>query len=452
MNAEPPTTRFQMEHQPRRPGYARRYSMEPTGDFDLGAKQPSIGEVFTPRSPDVNQKTYVNRPTLEDALGVGLRSSLHLVISGQSGSGKTWLYRYALEKSGVHFEVINLASVSANSFQVAFQHFEARAKQTRKTQYKEKKQVRGNAIVAHGQIETESTFETLEQCHFFRCLKQIKASSKKGKHCCVVFDNLESIVDDPSQMKELADYLILLDDPEYSQFGVQVVLVGVPDGIRDYFRNVANMESVANRLRELPTVSRLSSSQVAELVGRGFRELGIQLGSDSEGQQKILTHISFVTDGLPQRVHEYCFELAEIAKRSGVVSVSDLLTADRRWLKSSLMQAYETVVGSMNRRNRPNGKRNQVLLALGNIDTDEFETQDVNEAVVAAFYGQAHGALPFNSSGPLRELTSQKNPILIRGDRGHTFRFADPRYRMAIRACLRKEPPLDVIALDADVV
>ena len=28
MNAEPPTARFQMEHQPRRPGYARRYSNE----------------------------------------------------------------------------------------------------------------------------------------------------------------------------------------------------------------------------------------------------------------------------------------------------------------------------------------------------------------------------------------------------------------------------------------
>jgi len=246
----------------------------------------------------------------------------------------------------VHFEVINLASVSANSFQIAFQHFEARAKQTRNTQDKEKKQVRGNAIFAHGQIETESTFETLEQCHFFRCLKQIKASSKKGKHCCVVFDNLESIVDDPLKMKELADYLILLDDPEYSQFGVQVVLVGVPGGIRDYFRNVANMESVANRLRELPTVSRLDFSQVAELGNRGFRELGIQLGSEGEGQQKILSQISFVTDGLPQRVHEYCFELAEIAHLSGVASLSDLRTADRTWLKSSLMQAYETVVGS----------------------------------------------------------------------------------------------------------
>jgi hypothetical protein len=26
MNAEPPIARFQMEHQPRRPGYARRYA------------------------------------------------------------------------------------------------------------------------------------------------------------------------------------------------------------------------------------------------------------------------------------------------------------------------------------------------------------------------------------------------------------------------------------------
>ncbi len=35
MNAEPPITRFQVEHQPRRPGYARRYpaGIEPITNF-----------------------------------------------------------------------------------------------------------------------------------------------------------------------------------------------------------------------------------------------------------------------------------------------------------------------------------------------------------------------------------------------------------------------------------
>jgi chloramphenicol 3-O-phosphotransferase len=39
MNAEPPTARFQMEHQPRRPGYARTLSAQvnaPVIDFEFG--------------------------------------------------------------------------------------------------------------------------------------------------------------------------------------------------------------------------------------------------------------------------------------------------------------------------------------------------------------------------------------------------------------------------------
>lgn len=414
--------------------------------------QTEVTDVFTPRSPEVNKITYVNRPSLEEAIEVGLRSSLHLIISGQSGSGKTWLYRYALVKASVPFDVINLASVSANSFKSAFQHFEARSNTKRKTQYKETKQVRGNAIVAHGQIETESTFEILEQCSFYRCLMRLRATAKSGKHCCLVFDNLEAIVSDPHKMKELADYLILLDDAEYAKFGVRVILVGVPSGIRDYFRNVTNMASVANRLRELPTVSRLTSAQTSELAIRGFSGLGLQIGNDDSEKERILNHVAFVTDGLPQRVHEYCFELAEVAVAKRTVTISDLVVADRRWLKSSLMQAYEIVVSAMNTPSRRNGKRNQVLLALGKVNMDEFEAKDVDDAVIAEFFGTANGTIGFDSSSVLRELTSKRNPILVRLEGGKQFRFFDSRYRMAIRACLRKEPPLGVFALKLDSV
>ena len=45
MNAEPPTARFQMEHQPRRPGYARRYVKKRDMEFaaNLMATATSLG-------------------------------------------------------------------------------------------------------------------------------------------------------------------------------------------------------------------------------------------------------------------------------------------------------------------------------------------------------------------------------------------------------------------------
>lgn len=50
-------------------------------------------EVFTPRSPEVNSEMYIARPDLEKALKNALRSSLHVIIHGESGTGKSWLYK-----------------------------------------------------------------------------------------------------------------------------------------------------------------------------------------------------------------------------------------------------------------------------------------------------------------------------------------------------------------------
>ena len=320
----------------------------------------------------------------------------------------------------------------------------------RKTLHKERKQVRGNVVVAHGQLETESTFETPSQCTYFNCLKRISKNGKKNKHRCLVFDNLETIVNNETLMKTLADYLILLDDPEYAKLNVKVILVGVPHGVRSYFRRVTNMESVANRIREIPEVARLTTNQVETLAAGGFNQC--RLTFDPSIRSRVFSHINFVTDRLPQRIHEYCFELADESLPNNLITLQNLRNADRRWLRSSLLQAYEIVVGAMNRRKKETGKRNQVMFALGQIETDEFTIADVNEAVFASFYASSNGAIKFSSANSLRELATRNNPIITKTPNSGSYRFVDPRYRMAIRACLRKEPPLGVVALETDAL
>jgi ABC-type lipoprotein export system ATPase subunit len=56
-------------------------------------KRPEIDEVFKPRNHEVNDRIYVHRPDLEKSLELGLSGSLHTVIYGESGSGKSWLYK-----------------------------------------------------------------------------------------------------------------------------------------------------------------------------------------------------------------------------------------------------------------------------------------------------------------------------------------------------------------------
>ncbi|MCA6556445.1 MAG: hypothetical protein IM583_07410, partial [Pseudanabaena sp. M114S2SP2A07QC] len=63
------------------------------------SKKPE--EVFTPRASDINESMYVDRPDLEADLKKGLRSGMHLLIYGESGSGKTWLYKRVLKNLGI---------------------------------------------------------------------------------------------------------------------------------------------------------------------------------------------------------------------------------------------------------------------------------------------------------------------------------------------------------------
>lgn len=55
------------------------------------SKKPE--EVFTPREPKVNANMYIDRPELETPLTSGLNDTKHLILHGESGSGKSWLYK-----------------------------------------------------------------------------------------------------------------------------------------------------------------------------------------------------------------------------------------------------------------------------------------------------------------------------------------------------------------------
>jgi hypothetical protein len=66
-------------------------------------------QVFTPRRAEVNTEMSVPRPRLEAAISSGIRSKLHLVIKGESGCGKSWLYKKVFAEQNVYFRTVNLA-------------------------------------------------------------------------------------------------------------------------------------------------------------------------------------------------------------------------------------------------------------------------------------------------------------------------------------------------------
>src|SRR4051812_6638650 len=108
-------------------------------------------QVFTPRSAEVNEEMYVDRPEPQVALANALRGSMHIIIHGESGTGKSWFYKRVLERNHVSTVIANMANASRfKSLNAEFANLVQREEQAEKTGYTEKKELGLNAAVASG--------------------------------------------------------------------------------------------------------------------------------------------------------------------------------------------------------------------------------------------------------------------------------------------------------------
>ena len=270
----------------------------------------------------------------------------------------------------------------------------------------------------------------------------------------LVLDNLESARDDPSLLKELADVITLLDDPRYADYKVSLLIVGVPGDLRKYYQDTPNLSTVANRLRELPEVARLDKNQCADLVRRGFCD-ELKYKIEDVALSEISKRATWVTDGLPQRLHEYCLELAKVLWEykeaiKPCSLVDSFKEAESRWLGVSLNSNYTVIESLMNERRTKIGRRNQILYVLGSFETDEFKTHEVERKIRQEFPETASDRV-INTSQILSGLVSAIHPILKPSPKGDAFCFTDPKYRLCIRSMLKKRPDETIERLPAIV-
>lgn len=397
------------------------------------AKKPEL--IFTPRASDVNEAMYVNRPDLEAALKQGLRSGMHLSICGESGSGKTWLYKRVLKDLGVEVHIANLANASRlKSINAEFLNLVNREQQPRKTGYSETKKADLNAGVASGSLQHQGQFTVGEMEPFEACLSCIRSLSGT-KQAILVLDNLESIRSDLSLLTELANIITLLDDSRYASYKVNLLIVGVPGDLREYYKATPNLATVANRIREIPEVSRMTFQECKDLIHQGFIT---ELKYEIDKIDTVMSHISWVTDRLPQRIHEYCLELAFLGENNRrKIDQSLLDKADKFWLNQSLSANYSVIESMMNERDTKVGRRNQTLYSLGLVESEEFKWSDIEE-ILRREFPDSTDSLALNLPQILSGLAVKENPIIKRSPKGDAYCFFDPKYRMCLRAMLRK--------------
>jgi hypothetical protein len=394
-------------------------------------------EVFTPRSPDVNPDMYVQRPDLELALRRALAGTKNIIISGESGNGKTWLYKRVFGSNDVHYDLINLANASLkgglqDAFKDKVDRLEEETKIERTKSGGIQVQPGGMGVKKDGSI----TFAVGQKSAFENLLSLVRARAGK-KEAVLVYDNFEQVAENPGIIKAISDTIILLDDDDLARYKVKLCVVGVPTDIKDYLsKSSRNITTLANRLTEIPEVARMSKEEASKLAASGFNKLGYKI--DVLNVTEFYDAIGWKTDRIAQHIHEYCLAIAHEAERNYfIVDQVIVAKAEKEWLKQTLTADYSAIEERMNARDTKAGRRNQVLYSLGKCDAEDFRYGDI-EKIVRAEFSKNTTDVGLNIAGNLTELAAEPKPLIRRTPKGDAYRFTSPKYRMCLRTMLRK--------------
>lgn len=405
--------------------------------ISIETKKPN--EVFTPRQSEVNVDMYVSRPYHEKMLRRWLDETMHGFIFGESGSGKTWLYKNFFSLLRVNYKVANCAlAASKGSLRNEIFSVCCPNETSIKTGYTESKETSVSAFgVLNGGVAHEGVFEVRQEDVLIKSFRRLHGEVVGWGRSVIVLDNVETIFSNEKIMEELAEIIMLLDDDRYSKFDVKLLLVGVPCGVIEYFSKSKNRSSVSNRITELPSVSGFTLKETEQVIRKGFNEL---LGA--EFSDLILSGLAGrvfdITIGVPQRVHEYCLGLAYECEEDNYSHISKemLDNADTDWLTKGLRESYSVIEQHFSNGNGQ-VRRKQVLYVIGQHKGHQFSTTEIGNKLRVEFPSEA----PESDSGVgsiLSSLTKGNSPILAKNEINGSYMFRDPRHIMCLRIILAK--------------
>ncbi|MDE4141096.1 MULTISPECIES: AAA family ATPase [Rhodobacterales] len=403
--------------------------------FFSGTPKPE--EVFTPRSASVNPRLYITRPDLEEELAEGLLESQHLIIFGESGNGKSWLYKNVFENKGVFYEVVNLVQASAlGSLSAAFEDKLSRQERLEKEEYELAKS--GGVKPSGVGIDIEGTWRYVKgkKEPFEKLLAYIRKMAGK-KNAVVVFDNFEQVAADATICKAISNCVVLLDDPTYAEYDVKIVIVGTPAGIDEKLAKTGNVQTISTRLKEIPEVERMTAQEAKTLMSLGLESI---LKLEVVGNKEVFyERMLRVTDRIALELQELGLRIArEANKKNGKIDQVVFDRAVLKWARNSIRANCAIVSGRLNSKETKAARRNQCIYACGEIESDRFNYRDVEEKIRELFPDTTKG-ISLNVSGELTRLANGENPLLRRLPNENAYRLSSPKIRMAIRTMLSIE-------------
>lgn len=367
---------------------------------------PNIEEIFLPRGDFKTKNIYISRKKYEEELKSCLKIKTNIFISGESGSGKTWLYEIFFNKESIKFEIINLAEVSM--YDSLFYLLEK------------------NILK---KITNKRKDEILEDCY-----KKI-SETNTTKPSFIVFDNLEHLSNNLLK-QELISLIHNLDNQSYSKYNVRIMLVGIPDSLKDFFKDLnIFFEPIANRIREIPKLNGFEKNELSDFLEKTLKDT-LFLNLTKTNLEDITNYISSITDLIPLRVQQYLLYLSkEIIDNNKIFQKELFSKASQKWINSHYSE-LETIFNEYFL--TPNGniqKRNQVIFLLGKINKDSLFTNKQLTDMYKKTFPLTSKKGDTNFSQILAALMKGSHP-LIKKDSKDKYKLKDSRMRILINSKL----------------
>jgi hypothetical protein len=359
-------------------------------------------DVFTPRAPRVNHKMYIARREQERAMKRALDSNYCIVIYGDSGCGKSWLYRKVFADLGVSFSVLDLGTCEDQDDvdlklldRIAdLEEFE----EHRKTEEREL-DIRPMRVGGREKIAFESKRNASSP---FKRLCSLMRSERNFKRGVIVFENVEHILNKPNLMSFIQSKIMDIDNDEEASGDISIAVVGVPFELSKVLSEGNLYQTISNRIYEIPEIGHLESDQAEEFMKRGFIELlKFKFSYDFD---LCLRAIATATNRVPQYLHDVCLLVSLAAKEGdGTITQELVEKAIVDWVVSSDKSAF-TLVDDIVSSDRSRGKlKSKVLFCLSQIEDPHFSKSDITSLLEKFFpkYCDAVPSVPIS----VRQLT-----------------------------------------------
>ena len=235
-----------------------------------------ISDYFRKRD-QFDSKRYISRKSFETDLRRAVERNRYLFITGESGSGKTWLVQYYFSNNKTKTNYINLSEVAMAG---GLMNYLKSTKPIKKTE----EEITTKAgitkfIELRAEAKLKREFCDIENIYLWEFLNE-------NRNHIIVLDNFESVITEPNILNEISWLITLADDPRVTVYDPKFLIIGAVEDVVKYFQKMPNYQTLSNRIGII-NITGFSFEETKMFIETGLSFCDFVLSSDNDLTKKI---------------------------------------------------------------------------------------------------------------------------------------------------------------------